>query len=471
MSRTALVIILCIVVCSTKVVSRNVTINDRPEKSCAVANNQKWRSSHTQVLQTSDKTFFIFIDEDPELNAGRDEIIESFETSARRARIEPCAQELADEEQHRKSAYSKIEYFGFGRTFKLTQGNFCVREVDFTYREKGDRVNVSLAKDLFEAIDWFQESTVSVAKEVLTDYGVDWKDIYTGHKFNYTDPGHKFVSCELVKSVGVFSNQTWGLDVSVTNTTPSEIADFKEREYFTEFVTRDGSHNLRTQVCSEKFDVLNSTHGTGLSGVWSGSVGWSSMAGGHIEENPALGNARNYIDFAKEMVQDIDSKAATAILVIPAVLCFFPLTLFQDTSVWTIFIYMLVTDIISVMPILFRGLELYNYGRRTEYSMISWVYGNVFDNNPGAVETWVARCKLKDSVRIWGIVFIALAVCSMILGLSIELLAVLWLRNIKNSWDEKAKNEKPQETHGLLWYLRNLRRIRLGQSAKITIVD
>lgn len=118
--------------------------------------------------------------------------------------------------------------------------------------------NRSLARKLFDEIDHFNGNFKHVSKRVLKDYGVKWSELFNAHKVTYFDPGHKFVSCAMVGSYAYYSNLTWALAVGVTNTTPETIVNYRKREYFTEFVSQNGSFNLRMQNCTKKYEVVNS---------------------------------------------------------------------------------------------------------------------------------------------------------------------------------------------------------------------
>lgn len=426
------------------------TINNRPENQCSSVKGQDFIRNHYDVLISTGKTFFKEARTNTEMSNAINELTAHFSSTSSTADLISCAKFLPDQEAHTTNSRRNIEMLGLGETFQLTNKmDFCIKEIDHT-PEKANRIE---ARRIIEAINTVQESATKVSEHVLKGYGLTWNGSYPTNKLSYQDPGHHFARCDIYKSHAYYSNNTWGVYVSVTNTIPSKFVNDKERPLFGEFISDTSQFNLRWQWCENTNQAREEIFGTGLRTYVDGPLSWSLWGENPITDNPALKNAQDFINFAREMIQDIDSAAATAILLVPAVLCLFPLSLFHDTSVWTVFAFMVVTDVVSILPVLLRGIELVSYARRKEYSMISWVYGNTGDKQPGAAETWVASCHLKKDVLTWGIVFISFAFFSMITGIVLELVIVRYLNKLKKTWAEQY-NEEPKEGAGLLYYLR-----------------
>lgn len=427
-----------------------ISANSNPANQCESVRGQEFIKNHNDVLQSSGTTFLREIENSTALQSSIGTLINHFSNASNEAALVSCAKFLPNQEIHEENARRNIEMLGLGETFGLTSKNdFCIREIDHTASKK----NREKAKSVLQAISTLFEALEGNSKQVIQSYGLSWDKTFSNYKLRYQDPGHHFASCSIFKSHAYFSNNTWGVYIGITNESPETLLNDKERENFGEFISKSGSFDLRWQWCENSGEVKEESYGTGLRTYVDGPLSWSLWGENPITDNPALNNGLDFLNFAKEMIQDVDSGAANAIFLVPAVLCLFPLSLFHDTGLWTVFAFMIVTDFVNILPLFLRGAELVVYGRRIEYSMITWVYGNTGLGKPGAAETWVTACDLKREVYIWGILFIVLAIASMLVGVTLEVAIVRWLRRHQNIWVEKY-DQHPVEGAGLLFYLR-----------------
>lgn len=76
----------------------------------------------------------------------------------------------------------------------------------------------------------------------------------------------------------------------------------------------------------------------------------------------------------------------TAILIVPALLAFLPISLFHEVRLGMALLYAAVPDIISVTPLLIKGIELVHFGRQKQWATQSQVYGLNGNNEDGIVE-------------------------------------------------------------------------------------
>lgn len=116
---------------------------------------------------------------------------------------------------------------------------------------------------------------------------------------------------------------------------------------------------------------------------------------------------------------DSDTASNIAILLLPVGLALLPLSLFQDVGTGVTLLYVLFTDIISVLPVAIKGVELIELAAHEHNARTAYVYGS-YKSQVVATEMWVSSCKLKDFVRIRGIALLTVAFTSMIVGLILE---------------------------------------------------
>lgn len=116
---------------------------------------------------------------------------------------------------------------------------------------------------------------------------------------------------------------------------------------------------------------------------------------------------------------DSDIASNLAILILPTFLALVPLSLFQDVGTGVTVVYVLFTDVISVLPIGIKGVELLELATHEHYSRSGYVYGS--DQSPIlAVEMWVSLCRLRPFVRIRGIILLVIAGVATFAGIVLE---------------------------------------------------
>lgn len=73
-------------------------------------------------------------------------------------------------------------------------------------------------------------------------------------------------------------------------------------------------------------------------------------------------------------------------------------------------------------------------------------------------ESWVAQCALKPDVAHFGNILLAVGLSTMILGITLEILAIVFTQKLKTKW-QALQMGKDRSTDfgdlnaGLLWYL------------------
>ncbi len=165
-----------------------------------------------------------------------------------------------------------------------------------------------------------------------------------------------------------------------------------------------------------------------------------------------------YREHEKELVEDSDTFSSLAILLLPAALALVPLGLFQDVSLSLALLYTLATDVVSVLPVAIKGVELLVYTSKTHYATVSNVLGAGTEKDVAVAETWVASCAMKNAYREKGIALLTTAISAMFVGIFYEFITRGYLARFKTRKDirfhfEMAGRPQSYEGSGLLWYL------------------
>ncbi len=101
----------------------------------------------------------------------------------------------------------------------------------------------------------------------------------------------------------------------------------------------------------------------------------------------------------------------------------FPIALFDDCSRRTTLLYTLVTDVLAVIPLLIKGIELLIAGNARYYSTRTMMYGNPARNGTVIGESWAVQCRAEQNLTVYGAVFVAIAIAAMVFGIAMEVLA------------------------------------------------
>lgn len=171
----------------------------------------------------------------------------------------------------------------------------------------------------------------------------------------------------------------------------------------------------------EGFAVNNPGAGDAILAVSKLARTWAHRKGLRNQDAAATRNALEYGNIEKIKVQESDSLSTVSVLLLPAIMSLFPLALFQEASLWTTLVYAAATDIFSVLPVAFKGIELVVYGSRKHYSHVTDVSGLHKDKKTlQYAHTWVSMCKMKPFVRRRGVCYVKGAVTLMLLGIFLE---------------------------------------------------
>lgn len=347
-------------------------------------------------------------------------------------------------------ASEQTELYGWGKPVP------CVAELD-----EGGPSGYRQAEQLYRDIKTFSKKITSVGVAVLREYGLQWREVHSSQILEYDVGEHPYRVCKLASSVGYRHGGRWSVSAVLTNMTLLKVAPAGTRGYFAERITDPGSAPLFAPMCTgpNNAQVRNVTASVAN---WAGRPSWTHFASSKLEENPALQAALRRGEHPKELVEDSDTASSIAILLLPAGLALVPIGLFEDVSLALTLMYIVATDIVSVLPVAIKGIELLIYAAQKHYAIVSYMYGGETLRDVAVAETWVASCGMRGRVSEKGIALLLTAVVAMLLGLVLEF-ATRWKtskyrfrRNEIHAMEQLSANE----SGGLLFF-----KSRSGDSA------
>lgn len=274
----------------------------------------------------------------------------------------------------------------------------------------------------------------TVAPAVIPSYRLSWTALFSAvvSTFDATD---KFRVCTLAKAVAYRvrkkDQNVWGEAADVANISASNF--YNRRTVLSELVFNANGHftplNFRIAGCRESNifglrpeTVLRVGNASATTISMRGVVPWAYIPRQRMGA-PVIRRALEYGQLELRRVQDSESLAMLAALVVPSLLSLLPLALFQEASLSATLAYGATTDILSVFPMVIRGVELIVYGSRMHYSYLTNVEGLWEDKDVVVAVTFAAECRMKPFVRRRGEVMLAVAIALMLLGIRLEYLS------------------------------------------------
>lgn len=146
----------------------------------------------------------------------------------------------------------------------------------------------------------------------------------------------------------------------------------------------------------------------------------------YFELMPAVPAAVELAEHGQQQVSDALAPSSISILILPMMLNLVPLgalspaALLSSTST---FIYTLLTDVSTVIPLIIKGVELIVIGKQRHTAaavrMSSAIDGSLASSS--VAELWTAECRVHVYSLRMGVAFVVLGVVSMVIGVGLEL--------------------------------------------------
>lgn len=176
-----------------------------------------------------------------------------------------------------------------------------------------------------------------------------------------------------------------------------------------------------------------------ITSAWGGS-GKSVVTLKFDEMDMPLSMAFNENLLAIDIASDSITPSNIAILALPMAMSLIPVAFVADLNIVGMFVYILVTDVFSIIPFLIKGVELVQSALSKNTVMVYYHAGNVTIGNS---QVYVVSCRGEGVFRKTGIVFISIALASMCLGILLELFAKRIMQTKRASKKNGSKVKGP----------------------------
>lgn len=286
------------------------------------------------------------------------------------------------------------------------------------------------SRQMFDAIhsrgDMIYQNRFRIANAVVSNW-TNTTDF--PYEFDYVT---ETTSCRVNYAGGIRVHGKWYMVSTITSKLASMNVPFPERQTIAEYhhilpnKSLDNSLQMAMNIRPENGD--DSPHEiepetTTLLIAGGGSSQPSDFGRVFIDGIPALNDALDILDLSIQQANDALTPSSIAILILPLVLNLVPSVLLMPLSgSFMILMYILITDVVTVIPLAIKGIELVVIGNHRAYSVSGRITSPVNGTLGAAAgaQIWGARCQAKMDLISIGTVFICLACFSLVIGLALE---------------------------------------------------
>lgn len=292
----------------------------------------------------------------------------------------------------------------------------------------------------------------------------NWTSLYSIAKFQL-NPSFGIRTCGLFKLVTYRNGSEWKIQTAFTNADNKlEMPDF-QRVYGEEFLefsnsTIKSSRTRSLTSCDVNGNINPVLNGTLSIERWIGRPSAHAFVTERIEDNRGIQKAIDITNLPTEIVVESQLASSIAVLFLPSCLALFPVSLFQEVSLAAGFVYSIATDILAVIPVMIKGIELVYFGSNKQWAIYTRFYGGADKEKPAVAIHWIANCAMKPQVRAQGAAYLIVGLGLMVLGLVLEVFAARRLQVLKTKWfQDNAENLEAtfNQNAGLLWHWRETR--------------
>lgn len=240
--------------------------------------------------------------------------------------------------------------------------------------------------------------------------------------------------CKIYHEGGVKVANKWYLFTSILNKPMDEYLPLFERQILTEVLhvsenrslipLRFGAQRRPNKTDKDQTHTwINDTTTTLFSDI--GGTYLARFEDIYPEEIPALVSAMEESNLWIQQSQDAVTLSSLAILIFPVFLNLVPIALLAHVKTLTMLLYTVMSDVVTVVPLGIKGLELINIEKRRNIASTIRItsFSNGTETERAAMQMWVAECKVNQGVHTLGVAFLTIAVVSLVVGVSLEFLA------------------------------------------------
>lgn len=231
----------------------------------------------------------------------------------------------------------------------------------------------------------------------------------------------------------------WYTNIQLTNLPTHFHVPIFTRQYVTEFIHAKGgklSEALRMKLPvrpagDERRKMRNDT--TTIIVTGRGDVNPSFFGRQLAQDNPAVIASLERGEFFILQAADSLTLSSIAILMLPLLLNLIPVSFIADVKRGTMFVYILLSDVLTCLPLLVKGAELISISSLRHRNIVtrvsSTVNGSVSES--AAAELFGAECRAKREFWGIGVAFVTIAVGFMVGGIVAEFVARIYWRRVR----------------------------------------
>lgn len=258
------------------------------------------------------------------------------------------------------------------------------------------------------------------------------------------------IRCTIGNVGAIRVDRLWYMALSITNAPAYFNLELNQRQFLGEFVHVEASGeqayalNQISKIYNESANG-NDEKSRNCTTVFSrsrGSIQPSSFTSIYPEQNPALQASMTKAEHNVQQATDALTLSNLSILFLPVLLNLIPISLLSEVKTRLLLMYMVMTDILTVVPLATKGVELIVIGMNDHLSTVTRVTTSLTGEQGagGAAEFWVAECSAKDNVKSIGVMFVCLALFFMVVGVTAEIMARRFMARRKYERDIMKQN-------------------------------
>lgn len=287
---------------------------------------------------------------------------------------------------------------------------------------------------LLNAIQLQTEALHRNRKEIVRDLVPTWSNADVRQYFVQDE---RSLTCRVYQVAGLRKGDNWHIINAVTNQPVDLNVPLYQRQTVSELIhahqngslssLRFAAKNINSESGEEDTDkkqkmVWNAT--TTINSGY-GAKSLSMFKSMFFANAPSLLSAKDNSDLWIQQAQDALTPSSLAILILPLTLNLIPIAVIAQVRTTVLYIYLVISDILTVIPLAIKGWELMHIADQTfQDSAIRITSADDGSRAPSAVmQLWVTECRPGRYVYISGIIFITIASVFLVFGVTLEFVA------------------------------------------------
>lgn len=238
--------------------------------------------------------------------------------------------------------------------------------------------------------------------------------------------------CLMDSTSAYFTNNRWYLRAAVTNHNVNDYIEDWRRQFILEFVPDPSSNETTESLRMIHPSPLNdrNVRSSTIVLMWGGRAYTGTTPGDDDFSDPISPVSQAFRENLVHIDQASDSITISniAILALPMAMNLIPVAFIADITAFGSVLYIVLTDILSTVPFLIKGIELILWSAPRKEIVISFHGG---DETLRLVEVMAVRCRGETLFQTTGIIFIIVGLTVMILGVLLEVWAKRYMMKLK----------------------------------------